>query len=92
MRTAILVVWTIGLLGAVPATLTVLKLAQLVVSALLDIGRLATLTRDAARGVAHNVAPVPTLPDLGAPAGKLMDEARTLAIALRLVDEHLAEV
>jgi hypothetical protein len=92
MRTTILVIWTIGLLGALPATLTVLKLAQLVVSALIDIGELATMTRDAARGIDRNVAPVPTLPDVSAPARQLVDHARRLAIAMRMLDEHVEHV
>ena len=92
MRTAILAVWTIGLLGALPATLTILKLAQLVVSALLDIRELAALTRDAARALAKNVAPLPTLPDLSAPAARLADQTRNIAVHARMTDAHLSEV
>jgi hypothetical protein len=92
MRIAILVIWSVGLLGALPATLVVLKLAQLVVSALMDIARLCVLTRTASEGIARNVAAVPTLPALGTPAAQLSAGAQRLATAAREIDLHLAQV
>jgi hypothetical protein len=61
MRTAILVVWWIGLVGALVPTLVILKQAALVIGTLRDILRLATLTRTAAQGIERNVAAVQAL-------------------------------
>jgi hypothetical protein len=65
MRTAILVVWWIGLLGALVPTLVILKESFLVIGALQDILRLARLTAGAARGVAANTVAVPALRGVG---------------------------
>jgi hypothetical protein len=78
MRTAILLVWSIGLIGALVITLVILKESFLVIGAVQDILRLAHLTADAARGVAANTAAVSSLQG----AGEL----------LRPVDEALGEV
>jgi hypothetical protein len=70
MTTAIQVVWWIGLIGALPATLVILKEVTLVLRALRDIHRLAVITRMAARGVAANLECVPrlaTLPERARP-------------------------
>ena len=61
MTVAIQVVWWIGLVGALGATLVILKEVALVLRALRDIHRLAIITRRAARGVAANLECVPRL-------------------------------
>ena len=65
MRTAILVVWWIGLLGALVPTLVILKQSLLVLGTLQDILRLARLTADAARATAANAAAVSSLEGVG---------------------------
>jgi hypothetical protein len=82
MRTAILIVWIVGIVGALPPTLVLVKQALLVVWALLDIARLAVRTRAAAEGIAKHVAIVPTLPDLSRPAASLTDAAQGAAASL----------
>ena len=82
VRTGILVVWTVGLIGALVPTVIILKRASLVLWALLDIAKLAALTRNAANGIATNVAVVPTLPDLSDPAARLTDGAQASAASV----------
>jgi hypothetical protein len=65
VRTAILVVWWIGLLGALVPTLVILKQSFLVIGTLQDILRLAHLTADAARGIAANTVAVSSLQGVG---------------------------
>lgn len=57
----VLVVWWIGLIGALPPTLVILKEARLVLAALANIRILADRTAQAARGIAAHVEPVPRL-------------------------------
>ena len=59
--TTIQVIWWIGLVGALAATLVILKEVTLVLRALRDIHRLAVITREAGAGVAANVRPVTEL-------------------------------
>jgi hypothetical protein len=80
MRTAIEVVWWLGLLGALVPTLVILKLAFLVVGRLREILRLAALTRDAAAGVAVHVAAVDELRGVGALV-KPVDDALGAVVA-----------
>lgn len=61
MRTALIVIWWIGLLGALLPTLVILKQASLIVGVLGDIQSLAERTRRAARGIAANVEAVDAL-------------------------------
>ena len=61
MRTAIEVIWWIGLLGALVPTLVILKEVSLLLRVLTDIHRLGIYTRDAARGIAINVDVAPQL-------------------------------
>jgi hypothetical protein len=84
MATAVAVVWGIGLLGALAATLVILKLSLLVIRALIDIARLGVVTEQAAHGIAANVAVIPTLPDLG-PVGDALTAA-----ASRIAEELTA--
>ena len=70
MTVTIQVIWWIGLVGALGATLVILKEVTLVLRALRDIHRLAVITRRAARGVAANLECVPrlaTLPERARP-------------------------
>ena len=85
MRTAILVVWWIGLVGALIPTLVILKQAFLVVRVLRDILHLAEHTRTAARGIAANVASVNAL-------GALGDYVRPIPEALGAVSAPLGSV
>lgn len=68
MTTTITVVWWIGLVGALLATLVILKEVVLVLRALRDIHRLAVATRQAGAGIAVNVRPIPDLASLPARA------------------------
>jgi hypothetical protein len=72
MTTTLAVIWWIGLLGALVATLVILKEVFLVLRALRDIHRLAVATRQAGAGVAVNVRPIPDLAPLPARARRLV--------------------
>lgn len=65
MRTAIEVVWWIGLIGALPATAVILKQALLVIDALRRIHQLADQTHTAAQGVVVHTLPVSQLEGTG---------------------------
>lgn len=65
MTTAIIVVWTIGLLGALPATAVIVKESLLVIRTLQDTLRMARRTAAAARGVEANVADLSSLAVIG---------------------------
>lgn len=86
METVVLVVWTVGLVGALVATLVILKEAALVLQTLRHILALARRTSEAAEGVARNLAAVRGLRDVHAPAG----EAREAAVALGRAVEGLS--
>jgi hypothetical protein len=89
METAILVVWWIGLLGALVATRVILKEVALVVRALRDINRLAEFTRDAARGVATNVEPASRLAGVGEPADTLATTTGSLTTVAASIERRL---
>lgn len=85
MNTAILIVWWVGLVGALIATLLILKEVTLVIRTLTDIRQLATRTAAAARGVAEHVAPVPALAGTigsGEPLIQAAQHVRTAAVQL----------
>ena len=86
---AIQVVWWIGLIGALVITAAILKLVMLVVRALQDIHRLAYYTREAARGVAGNVAEVSRQAELEEPARRLREATGDLASATASVERKL---
>jgi hypothetical protein len=90
MRIAILTIWTIGLIGALVPTAIIVKQASLVVWALVDIARLAALTRDAATGIARHVAVIPTLPDLADPAARLTEGAQASAGSVTRISAMLS--
>ena len=58
MTTAIVITWTIGLLGALPATVVIVKESLLLIRTLRDTLRMAKLTAAASRGIGANVAAV----------------------------------
>ena len=90
MDTAILVVWWVGLVGALLATVVILKEVAIVLRALADILRLAQITRDAARGVAANVAPASALGALAGSAEALRAAVARQAGAAASVGRKLA--
>lgn len=89
METAVLVVWWIGLLGALVATLVILKEVFLVVGTLRDILYLAERTRHAARGLAHNLLSVERLGEVTPPAQQLHEAAARLAASATSVAQKL---
>ena len=89
MRTAILVVWWVGLLGALVPTLVILKQSFLVIGTLQDILRLARLTGSAARGIAANTAAVPSLRGVGELLQPVDASLGEVAAALGRVAERL---
>jgi hypothetical protein len=92
MQTAIQVVWWIGLIGALIATLMILKEVALVLRVLGHIHRLAQLSRDAAQGVAANAAAVSRFPDLEGPARGLREGTGALASAATSLERKLDAV
>ena len=92
MQTAIQVVWWIGLIGAVIATLVILKEVALVLRVLGHIHRLAELTREAAQGVAANAAAVSRLPELEGPARGLREGTGSLASVAASLERRLDAV
>jgi hypothetical protein len=92
MRTAIELVWWIGLVGALVPTVVILKLAFLVVGRLRDILRLAGLTRDAAAGVAAHVAAVEELRGVGALVTPVDDALGAVVAPLGAIAERVARV
>jgi hypothetical protein len=91
-RRVIQVAWWIGLLGALLATLVVLKQVALVLRALRDIHELAVMTRDAANGIARNVAPIGGLGAVGTPAQELDRQTRTLAATAAAIEAKLGSL
>ncbi len=89
MDRAIQVVWSIGLIGALVATLAILKEVSLVLRALKDIHRLAEYTQEAAQGVARNVAAVSQLAALEEPAQRLYEATDALASTTASVEQKL---
>ena len=82
MTVAIQIIWAIGLLGALAATLAILKMSQLVIRALIDIAKLAGVIEQATHGIAANLAPIATLPDMRPLGETLTSSGRGIAGAL----------
>ena len=89
MRPAIFVVWLTGLVGALIATLVILKEVALVLRELKAIHRLAEFTREAAQGLATNASAASRLADLEEPARRLQEGAGDLASAAASVEQEL---
>jgi hypothetical protein len=81
MDRAIRIVWWIGLIGALIATLAILKQVTLVLRALRDIHELAEHTREAARGISRNLDAIGRLPALAGPIGQVRQGAAAAAAA-----------
>ncbi len=89
MRTAIFVMWLIGLIGMLPATLVILKEVALVLKELKAIHQLAEFTREAAQGLATNASAASRLEALEEPARRLREGAGVLASAAVSVEQML---
>jgi hypothetical protein len=88
-RRLIAIVWWVGLLGALLATLVVLKEVALVLRALRDIRELAGRTREAAEGIARNVEPIHGLGALAGPVASLDQGTRTLVDVAAQIEHQL---
>ena len=91
-RRDVQIIWWVGLGGALVLTLVVLKQVALVLRALGDIHQLAMDTREAAEGIARNVAPISRLSALQGPVQGLDDATRTLAAAAGTIEQRLASL
>jgi uncharacterized membrane protein YcjF (UPF0283 family) len=89
MQTSIFVVWSIGLVGALVATLVILKEVALVLRELKAIHRLAEFTREAAQGLATNASAASRLAASEEPARRLREGAGALASASASVERKL---
>ena len=89
MPRAIVLIWSIGLVGALVATLAILKQVALVLRTLQDIHVLAVRTRDAARGIAANVRVIRRLDALEAPIRDLREATTTLAAATASIERKV---
>ena len=92
MTTAIIVVWTIGLLGALPATAVIVKESLLVIRTLQDTLRMARRTAAAARGVEANVANTSLLAVLGEGLRPVDASLGSAATSLERVAQRLRTV
>jgi hypothetical protein len=92
MDTAIQIVWWIGLIGALPATLIILKEVALLVRVLRHILELAELTRDAARQIERNVAVIPDLDGLAQPVTELRRAVEEIGTAVASIKGKLSSV
>jgi hypothetical protein len=84
------VIWWIGLVGALLATVAVLKEVALVLRALRDIHELALRTREAAEGIAHNVEPIGRFGAVAGPVGELDQHTQALARTAAAIEQKLA--
>lgn len=92
MNRAVLIAWWIGLIGALIATLVILKEVSLVLRTLRDINNLAETTRDAARGIAENVATVSRLADAAEPLDQLDVVTESLSSSAISIEQKLAKL
>lgn len=88
-RRLIEIIWWVGLLGALAATLVVLKEVALVLRALRDIRELAGMTREAAEGIARNVEPIQGLGAVAGPVASLEEGTRKLAEVAARIEQQL---
>lgn len=89
MDTAVQAVWWIGLVGALIATAVILKQVAVILMVLRGIHRLAERTREAAEGVARNVAAAPRLAGTTDPARGVRDAVHALAVEAGSIDRTL---
>ena len=88
-RRLIEIIWWVGLLGALAATLVVLQEVALVLRALRDIRELAGMTREAAEGIARNVEPIQGLGAVAGPVASLEEGTRKLAEVAARIEQQL---
>jgi hypothetical protein len=89
MQKMILGLWSIGLIGMLPATLVILKEVALVLKELKSIHQLAEFTREAAQGLATNASAASRLAASEEPARRLQEGAGALASASASVEQKL---
>ncbi|HYY44088.1 MAG TPA: hypothetical protein VE975_02745 [Actinomycetota bacterium] len=89
LRPAIFVVWLTGLVGALIATLVILKEVALVLRELRAIHRLAEFTREAAQGLATNASAASRLATSEEPTRRLREGARAVASASATLEQKL---
>ena len=92
METAIVVIWSIGLIVALLLTLVILKQVSLLLRVLRGIHELAELIRNAARGIATNLQVVPRLGAAAEPALALRDAIHLLAQTASALERQLGAV
>jgi hypothetical protein len=92
MEIAIQIIWWIGLIGALPATLLILKEVALVLRVLRHILELAELTRDAARQIERNTAVIPELDGLAQPVADLRETVAEIGTAVASIKQKLGAV
>ncbi len=89
MQKMIVGLWSIGLIGVLPATLIILKEVALVLKELKGIHQLAEFTREAAQGLATNASAASQLATSEEPARRLREGAGALAAASASVEQKL---
>jgi hypothetical protein len=89
MDTAVQVIWWIGLIGALPATLVILKQLFNVLRALRHILELAELIRDAARQTAHNTAVITELDAVLEPVTNLRQAVKSSVQAVTSLSQKV---
>lgn len=89
METAIIVVWSLGLIVALIATMVILKQVSMILGVLQGIHRLGEITRDAARGIAANVEVVPDLGSIDQPVSSFAAAAAGLRANVERLEQKL---
>jgi hypothetical protein len=89
MTTTIEIIWWIGLIGALPATLLILKEVALLLRELQQILKLAEFTRDAARQIARNTAVIPQLHGVVVPAANVTEALTDIGAAVAAIEQKI---
>jgi hypothetical protein len=92
MPTAILVIWSIGLAGALLPTIVIFRTGRLVIGTLKDLLELSRTIDRAAHGIDRNVSVIPSVPDLRPAAQQLVDVTLAVERSLQSIArsaEHL---
>lgn len=89
MDTAIQIVWSIGLVGALVLTLVILKEVALLLRVLVGIHRLSERIRVAAEGIASNLGPVPALAGIADPLGRIHGAAQGVAVSAGALNREM---
>jgi hypothetical protein len=92
MQAGILVIWAIGLAGALVPTIVILKLSRLVISTLWDLLSLSRAIGVVAQGIDEHASVVPTLPDLRPAARQLADVASAAGQSLPSIGRQLEKL